>query len=371
MRRGSVKLKSASCQIAYWDGGRLRIANYLTRRTFSADTAALSLIGFFSIPRTIEEALLEFRAYSTQSVAKSILQLIDAQLLLEQGSAELEQDARVSASWRPWLPECAFHFMTQDTPYAPWDWPIAKKLKLVSQTPMPPQFKTVRGEDRVPLRRYRGAADPFFETLLTRRTHREFARGKVSLEHVATLLQATWGVQGYFRATGFGRLPYKTSPSGGARHPGEVYLMALRVDGLERGLYHYSAADHVLTRLPADVGPRSASEYCAGQSYAGKAAALFVMTAVFARTMWKYRRARAYRVVLLETGHLCQTFCLTATRLGLAPFSTAALKDSLIERDLELDGISESVLYIAGVGLPARRLRARPAAPRGRASQRE
>ena len=75
------------------------------------------------------------------------------------------------------------------------------------------------------------------------------------------------------------------------------------------------------------------------------------MTAVFARTMWKYRRARAYRVVLLETGHLCQTFCLTATRLGLAPFSTAALRDSLIERDLGIDGISESALYVAGVGL--------------------
>src|SRR5215469_11582166 len=79
------------------------------------------------------------------------------------------------------------------------------------------------------------------------------------------------------------------------------------------------------------------------------------MTAVFARTMWKYRRARAYRVVLLEAGHLCQTFCLTATRLGLAPFSTAALRDSLIEKDLGLDGISESVLYVAGVGLAAGR----------------
>jgi SagB-type dehydrogenase family enzyme len=230
---------------------------------------------------------------------------------------------------------------------------------------MPPQFKTVRGTDRVRLRSYRAAADPFFETLHARRTHREFARGKVSLEDVATLLQTTWGVQGFFRRTGFGRLPYKTSPSGGARHPGEVYLMALRVDGLERGLYHYSAADHVLTRLPADVRPRSASEYCADQTYVGKAAALFIMTAVFARTMWKYRRARAYRVMLLETGHLGQTFCLTATRLGLAPFSTAALRDTLIERDLGLDGIAESVLYVAGVGRPARPLQARFAAPRG------
>jgi SagB-type dehydrogenase family enzyme len=79
------------------------------------------------------------------------------------------------------------------------------------------------------------------------------------------------------------------------------------------------------------------------------------MTAVVARTMWKYPHPRAYRVVLLDAGHLAQTFCLTATRMGLAPFTTAALKDSLIEKDLGIDGVSESVLYVAGVGEPAER----------------
>jgi len=83
------------------------------------------------------------------------------------------------------------------------------------------------------------------------------------------------------------------------------------------------------------------------------------MTAVFPRTMWKYDFPRAYRVVLLDAGHLCQTFCLVATWLGLAPFCTAALKDTLIEGDLGIDGIRESVLYIAGLGVPATSVRAR------------
>jgi hypothetical protein len=60
---------------------------------------------------------------------------------------------------------------------------------------------------------------------------------------------------------------------------------------------------------------------------------------------------RAYRTVLLDAGHVCQTFCLVSTWLGLAPFCTMALRDTLIEKDLGLDGIAESVLYIAGVGL--------------------
>jgi hypothetical protein len=64
-------------------------------------------------------------------------------------------------------------------------------------------------------------------------------------------------------------------------------------------------------------------------------------------------------VVLLNAGHLCQTFCLVATWLGLAPFCTAALKDTLIEKDLGIDGIRESVLYVTEVGVPATLVRAR------------
>lgn len=353
MARASLRLRSASCQIAYWNGGALRIANYLTRRTFVAKPVTLGLIQFFFIPRTIRDALRAFGAYSGPSVARAIVQLIDAQLLLEYGSADWQRDRLLEASWGRWLPEGGFHFMTKDTPYVPWDWPIAKKLQLLPASRSPAQFKKIRGAGRIRLRMPGPATDSFFETLHARRTHRQFAGGKVSLENVARLLQTTWGVQGYFQAGVLGRVPYKTSPSAGARHPGEVYLMALRVEGLESGIYHYQAEDHCLARLPGRATPRIATAYCAHQPYFGRAAALFIMTAVFARTMWKYGRARAYRTVLLETGHLCQTFCLTATRLGLAPFCTAALKDSLIEQDLGLDGISESVLYVAGIGLVA------------------
>jgi hypothetical protein len=41
---------------------------------------------------------------------------------------------------------------------------------------------------------------------------------------------------------------------------------------------------------------------------------------------------------------------LVATSLGLAPFTTAALGDTGIERHLGIDGIGESVLYALGAG---------------------
>jgi len=73
-------------------------------------------------------------------------------------------------------------------------------------------------------------------------------------------------------------------------------------------------------------------------------------SAVFPRVQWRYAFPRAYRTVLAEAGHHCQTFCLVATWLGLAPFCTMALADSRIEQDLQIDGVTESVLYAAGAG---------------------
>ena len=139
------------------------------------------MIGFFFTPRTIQDALIEFRSYSRESVAGAILKLIDAQLLLEYGSAEWERDKLVESSWRPWLPEGGFHFMTKDTPYVSCDAPIEEKMKALPTTPAPPKFKTVPGADSIRLPSHEIDRDSFFETLHARRTHREFARGTVSL----------------------------------------------------------------------------------------------------------------------------------------------------------------------------------------------
>ena len=117
------------------------------------------------------------------------------------------------------------------------------------------------------------------------------------------------------------------------------------------GLYHYDPDRHGLRRV-ASASRASVKRYLPVQDSFADAAAVFFMTAVYPRVQWKYRSPRAYRVVLIEAGHLCQTFCLVATWLGLAPFCTAALADSIIESYLGVDGLTESVLYAAGVGRP-------------------
>jgi SagB-type dehydrogenase family enzyme len=339
---------------AYWRDGRLFFHNFARRLTVSGRPITCEVLDFFSKWRTSQEALTHFAGYTRKSVHSALSQLVKRGLLLLKDSPEVAEDSRLAKEWSGWLPQGSFHFSTKDVAYARHDLSLdqLKAMAILPKTPPPKFFKTLKGTKKtLPARAFPDSE--FIRVLMARKTHRRFSKQEVTLEAVSQLLSLVWGVTGYVHSPMFGRLLHKTSPSGGARHPGEVYLMALHVKGLTPGLYHYHPAHHHLKTISRNATRHRAWLYCARQDYVRNAAALFLMTAVFRRTMWKYHLARAYRVVLLDAGHLCQTFCLVATWLGLAPFCTAALKDTFIEEDLGIDGIRESVLYVAGIGLPA------------------
>lgn len=190
-------------------------------------------------------------------------------------------------------------------------------------------------------------------TLRERRTRRAFANASLPLDAFSRVLLWTWGRTDERTDPELGRYILKTSPSGGARHPIEVYPLVLRVDGIEPGFYHYSVERHALDPLRAGSFADLAVELCRGQPWVRDAGALFLMTAVLERSMWKYRCGHAYRVLLLDAGHLGQTFHFVCTRLGLAPFTTAATDDRAIERELGLDGVSEIALYTAAACVTA------------------
>jgi SagB-type dehydrogenase family enzyme len=345
---------------AYWQNGQLCFHNFATRLTVSGKPITCEILAFFDRWRTSQEAINHFAGYTRRSVRFTLAQLVKLGLLLRNDSPELKRDSRIAKEWSTWLPQGSFHFCTKDALYVDRsNWSTDRLKAILPKTPQPKIFKTIKGATKTALPRRVFPDSEFVRVLMDRKTHRQFSKQRLPLETVSQLLSLVWGVNGYLYSRRFGKLLHKTSPSGGARHPGEVYLMALRVKGLRAGLYHYQPVTHQLETISTNASREKAGLYCARQHFVKNAAALFLMTAVFRRTMWKYQHVRAYRVVLLDAGHLCQTFCLVATWLGLAPFCTAALKDTLIEKELGIDGIRESVLYVAGVGLPATSVRVR------------
>jgi SagB-type dehydrogenase family enzyme len=347
---GPRRIRRARAVLVAWCERKLVLLNYQTLVSASAEPEAvriLHLLEDWTRPSDVVGFLPEYRP---QSIRAGVRELLRNTFLVTEGTPDAKRDADLASVWSAWLPQGSFHFATKDVEYVQPSPSLFRRY--LAESSQPPLLRRYGNAPRIQLPSQRTADSQFERVLLARKTHRAFSRKQVPLSVISTLLHYTWGVTGRIDAPPFGRLFHKTSPSGGARHPGEVYLLAMRVGGLTQGLYHYNCLHHRLERLCSLQAVKKAVAYTAGQEFVGDASALFIMTAVFPRVLWKYRFARSYRVVLLDAGHLCQTFCLVATWLGLAPFCTAAFEDTLIEADLGLDGIRESALYVAGVGTP-------------------
>jgi SagB-type dehydrogenase family enzyme len=137
-------------------------------------------------------------------------------------------------------------------------------------------------------------------------------------------------------------------PSGGALYPLELYTIAVAVDGLERGSYHYHPFRHRLECLrPLAVADVRAALVDPG--LADGAAALLVVTAMFWRSRFKYG-ARGYRFALLEAGHAIQNALLAATALDLPALPVGGFYDRCLDELVGADGLDEATVYALLVG---------------------
>lgn len=214
----------------------------------------------------------------------------------------------------------------------------------------PEAFKTYPGSPRVPLPAPKPEASlalPLGEALRIRRSVRSYGGRALSPEELSALL---WAAQGISRLEqGFA---FRTAPSAGALYPIETYVSAQNVAGLEAGLYHHDVREHALELVRPGDPRHSLARAALDQDFLAEAAAVFVWTAVFGRSKWKYRQ-RAYRYVYLDAGHIAQNLALAAAALGLGSCQIAALYDDEVNGLLGLDGAEESVVYMSAVGRPA------------------
>jgi putative peptide maturation dehydrogenase len=269
-------------------------------------------------------------------------------------SLRARDELLAAGGWEPHA--AAFHLATRWSGvrgrYPPRD-PRAVPAPPRPGRPLPAFHERPDAEAPVALPRPRAAGE-LQRVLRARRTARSFDPARpLAVDELASILRTVWGAHGRLPLAEGDEALRKTSPSGGGLHPVEVYPVLLRVEGLAPGHHHYRVRDHALERL-GPVAPGEVERWLAGQDWFAAAPALFVMTARFGRSFWKYRsHAKAYRTVLLDAGHLSQTFYLVCTALGLGPFVTAAVNDVQLEERLGLDPAREGVLAVCGCGAPA------------------
>jgi SagB-type dehydrogenase family enzyme len=351
--RASVRYRRTPHLVCHWDKGQFILHNYATGTRAPATSLAVEILDLCEDWRARSDLESELRALNG-SILQTVLTALVEQTFLEQSEQPVPASSRLFSQWDGWRPVAAyFHAATKDARVASADFVDARLRNKARTKPPPAPLKASTGRaTALPPPAASPMSMSLSDVLQARRTWRQFGTAAISQEQLGTMLGMTWGVQRWVHVKGFGRMPLKTSPSGGARHSIEAYAFVRKVKGLRPGWYHYDPDRHALIAIPqrAVSRRRKISDYLPAQPCYDTAAVMMVMTAIFARVQWRYNYARAYRAILAEAGHLAQTFCLLATSLNLAPFCTMALADSLTEKDLGIDGVSESVIYAAGVG---------------------
>ena len=348
-RRRLFRVRRSPHLVAEWRGGTLVVRNFATAAAVEVPPGADDILRLTHDWTTLAD--LESAGVVPASQLPAIVAKLVALTLLERSDRDRDPRAVAMDTLGAWNPPAGyFHTTTRNLRFAS---PQALARRgVTSGQPVPAAIKRYPKLATIDLPRPRASGE-LATSLRARRTWRRYSQKPIALDELATILALSAGVQLWVEGAEI-PIPLKTSPSGGARHATEVYVVAQNVGGLKRGIYHYAPVRHGLTRIAGAVSKARVRKYVPGSEYFADAPVMVFFTSVFARILWRYPYARAYRAALIETGHVCQSFLLMATSLGLAPFSVMALADSVIENDLGIDGIRESVLYAAGIGRPPR-----------------
>ncbi|MRR37819.1 SagB/ThcOx family dehydrogenase, partial [bacterium] len=182
--------------------------------------------------------------------------------------------------------------------------------------------------------------------LESRRSVRRYSEKFLTIEELAYLLWATQGIREKHEPYA----TFRTVPSAGGRHAFETYLQINRVNGLEPGLYRYLAFSHRLLLIDPDPGMADClADACLGQAMVRDSAVTFIWSCVIYRMAWRYSE-RAYRLVHLDAGHVCQNLYLAAEQIGCGVCAIGAFDDEIMAGLLGIDGTEEFVIYCATVG---------------------
>ena len=220
--------------------------------------------------------------------------------------------------------------------------------------------KDVAGAASIPLGAgdVSGAAKGLVECLRARRSGRAYAPQPMPLSVLERVLELAARAHALAEVPGLGTISFRSYPSAGARYPLEIYPVVYGVAGLEPGIYHYHPFHHELTPLESEAQHRRALMDLVKRNLGhpdsghGDPAVLLVVTALFARTVWKYR-GMPYHAILQEVGALYQTLYLVGALLDLAGCAVGAFPERAMAEILRVDSRDEAQVGLFTLGLPA------------------
>lgn len=173
----------------------------------------------------------------------------------------------------------------------------------------------------------------------------------LTLETLSEILYYMAGKFGTKHWHGQGHFLFKHVPSGGARHPTEVYLISLGLENLSPGVYHYNVEQHGLDtiELCQDTASLLDHTYKAIPDLRRRVefppSIILLFSSIVERSMWRYRDSRSFRVILIDLGHIMSAFRMLATTVGVRFWVGQGVVEQHAADLIKVDPLHEPILF--------------------------
>jgi SagB-type dehydrogenase family enzyme len=223
----------------------------------------------------------------------------------------------------------------------------ATKLTYINLRNKPPLYKSYTGASVIPLPT--NFPKPETSALDAVANPQKENAPSLDLTALARLLHLSAGVIRKRGLPQVGEVHYRAAASAGALYPIETYVVCREISGLDAGVYHFSPEEFSLRQLRRGnylgelTGASGSHPAIAGST------ATIVFTAVFWRSLWKYR-ARGYRYCFWDNGTMVANLMATAAASGLPAHLVAGYVDERVDRLVGIDGEREASVCLVSLG---------------------
>ncbi len=284
----------------------MTVEEYLSRKRGNASSDMIYLLSLFDSEKakSPDEVFAKHgREFTKSNFEDAVRELMRLGFLIKEDDAQTNIRQSRLSFWHWQDPARSFFFSTKDCHAVLEKEEKAEYINFLSDaSPQPQIYKIYRDKPIIALRKPAELSGSLQDALMARKSAREFIPKPITLKQLESVLFNVWGEQGKIKSEFFGELLHKTSASGGARHPIEVYPIVFNAEGLEKGVYHYNVKDHALEKLKTGDFRNDLFELATRQVWIRDCAVCFAMTAVFERASWKYRHGRGLRNMFLDAG---------------------------------------------------------------------
>ena len=323
--------------IAYWnEDNRIVLYNYNRHTKVIVSKEVVKIIDIFDEWKSSEE-ISHLLNIDVKNLNKALEKLTRLKVIHKKPLSKLDYISSVGAPWEPM--DLAVH---RHRNYG-GAYPMSER---VVKSPSP--IKHIKGLSSMTLPRppsgkhHQSAA--LLDVLEKRKSVRKYSNNYLDIVDLSYFLYNSARIKKIFKSPE-GRLTKRPYPSGGARYPLEIYVANNKINGIQKGIHYYDPLKHKLVLLNTNKDyQRKFNDFimdAQSPEQNREPDAVLIITAIFARTMWKYNKI-GLSLILSDLGCLYQTMYLVATEMNLAPCPLGGTNEELVRDWLNLNWFEES-----------------------------